>query len=1248
MLNISGVIFLVVILCAAPYTEANNKCSGITCGYGGTCVAGKDKYTCTECRKGYIGGDNKQCTLNLEVKKVDSKLKPVDQGFHIKKPRGGIFAESPSNLFKQIPSDLKKCTVKNCDMCEIKDQSACILCDDTTFLNGKLCVAKCPVSTYATNAPLSGRICAPCAKASLRDCKMQCTTHRWEDNKCIESCVVPSKFGTEYKTGTCQLGKLLAKSASCELKCADHAFKTGSGNLKYTCGGEGIMTPPTSKCQTSWGVYAEREGNQMGELYTSLLLDWAAKSCDETNGFKKLKNGVDGYAAVPEALENLKMPRADFTVSCRQDTNFRRFPKFTLTSKKEYTLLDGTLVIKQPVFYFDNVARKVWQISVRGTGSFKSQDGTAHSCKLMGTYDTSKQAWTLTWLKDKKWSTPFKISFLEITDAAAVAQVSAANVTSLRMSGTCVASLPTQHSQRCVLNLLEKKWLFALNFDPKMSTLQEIVAKYSKFKVDELGLMASLEAHGMMTMYVTDTPQRVGKESFDEGVTVVMSTKFVQGTALMDFGSTLKVQYTAFTTRFTTGMFAKSPAKPALTFRSSSAHQFVKKWKIANFGFIADLEADKFVLKAIGHFRVLFSPNYVALDIGATISKDSIPKKVVASTDRWRSFYGHIGLDLVDVVATCDLTDPTLPVISMVAKLPLGDARVEVKGVANSVLPNKIVLKGAIAKLTLKQLRGYMGDVFNNTQDVVSDASDTIEFTDNKVTLSPLSGHVLLDGQKVYVHRGLRVITKTQLAGSPTSAVISYMSKKPENIGMYVLFPNPTPVALNEIIVNTGLKLRDAVASKFALNLKDSAYRDLIDGLQIKDLKTLSPIPEILTLTPWNIAQNTSMVKFDVEWLGKELTYHLPAPFSMQHGSTFVVDLLSMLKFGCRTSNDCSGSAVCSHAVVGGDYHPLYSTWQCVAKCKQGIEYNLKDAGCFTASQPGETCWGDIACTTEYCPAGTCVERKNIDDPCRPTAPEECDSKYCCTLCGTTCQEYPLKSGFNCTKNDDCKSGWCRETPGLKSCSDLLKKGDACEKNSNCQSNYCSEPQKNKCAVQSKEGGPCFFADECVSGFSCCFECGFTCQVYPRKNGVNCVEDKDCTSKFCHSDTCVSEIPDGGKCSSDKLCSSGYCSEVQGNICVRKGDDGAKCGLDDDCKSAYCAADQGKVCFTPIANGKSCAGDSQCESGFCNNFEKGAVVEDKSKWKCAAKLAAKTECDDDRMCKSGKCDVCSWWVCSCS
>ena len=38
---------------------------------------------------------------------LDPKLKPVDQGFHIKKPRGGVFAQSPDNLFKQIPSDLK-------------------------------------------------------------------------------------------------------------------------------------------------------------------------------------------------------------------------------------------------------------------------------------------------------------------------------------------------------------------------------------------------------------------------------------------------------------------------------------------------------------------------------------------------------------------------------------------------------------------------------------------------------------------------------------------------------------------------------------------------------------------------------------------------------------------------------------------------------------------------------------------------------------------------------------------------------------------------------------------------------------------------------------------------------------------------------------------------------------------------------------------------------------------------------------
>jgi len=361
-----------------------------------------------------------------------------------------------------------------------------------------------------------------------------------------------------------------------------------------------------------------------------------------------------------------------------------------------------------------------------------------------------------------------------------------------------------------------------------------------------------------------------------------------------------------------------------------------------------------------------------------------------------------------------------------------------------------------------------------------------------------------------------------------------------------------------------------------------------------------------------------------------------------------------------------TGKDVCSHLFIEGNYDPrglvngiltgeklggildMYSTWQCVPECRKGVEYNLKDAGCFKAIQPGEKCWGDVACTTSYCPKGTCVVRKNNGDECNPAVPEACDSKYCCTLCGNTCEDYPLKSGFNCTKNADCKSGWCRENPGVKSCSPLLKKGQSCEVDSNCQSQYCSKPQKNKCTVQSKLGGSCFFADECVSGLSCCFECGFTCQAYPRKDGLACSDSKDCISKFCHSKTCVSEIPDGGKCTSDKLCSSGYCSKVQGNTCVRKGADNAKCGLDDDCKSNHCAVNQGKICFTLIANGNKCTSDVQCESGYCNNFDsKGAEIKDTSQWKCAKKLDSKVKCAHDRMCKSGKCDVCSWWVCSC-
>lgn len=1251
MSRIFNMILIAVFFCAAPCADAN-KCSGVTCGYGGQCVtgkdkSGKDKYTCIKCRYGYQGGDNKQCTVNLAPRKVNPKLKPLDQGLRIKKPRGGDFLKK---IYKQVPSDLKKCVAKSCDMCEKKDQKACVLCDDKTFLSEKQCVAKCPAKTYATNKPKSGRICAPCSSADERYCSVVCDGYRWEKTECIEGCKLPARFGKDYLAGTCQPGKLLAKGGSCELKCASHAFKAGSAAIQYKCSAAGSMLTPSSRCETSWTVYSKREGNDLGLLYTSLVLDWTSMTCDSANGFKKLKKGVDSYGHVGKALAGLNMPRGDFTPSCRKGTNFRQFPKFTLTSKKDYTLLDGALAIKQPVFYFDNVGpRKKWQITMRGTGSFKIQDGTTITSTVVGTYRPKAQIWTITWLATKKWSTPFKVSWLEINEAAAVAQVSAANVTSLGMSGNCVASLEKKEfSQRCTMDLLAKKWLLKLNFNAEMSAMQHIVAKFSKFGVADLGLMTSLDAHGVITMYVADTPQSVGYDQIAEGVTVIARTKFVQEDPLMKLAAGLRIRHTSFTTRFTVGHFAKTPAKPTLTFKSFSNHTIVKYWAVSNFGFSVDLQAAKFVFQITGKLMAAFGPGTLVMKLTGSVTKDAVPTKLMAVADRWRDCYGHVGLDLVDVKTTCDVTQIHLPVFSMVAKLPIGDAVVPMSGTVVAAMRSKIYLTGTIAKLSIKQMRAFMSRVLKTK--AISDASDAIVFPDNQVTVSSRSGHVIIDGKETYVYRGLYIKTKSQLGGLPTNAAISYNSKNAKRAAMYVSFPNP--VALNALILKEGAtKMRDAVADLFALNLKDSAHKDLISGLQILDFKNLVPIAEEVALAPWSIAHNTSMVSLEVEWQGRELLYNLPALFTTQQSSKLITELLSMLKFGCRTNNDCTGKAVCSHAVIEGDFHPLYSTWQCVATCRKGIEFNHKDAGCFQAVHEGDKCWGDAVCTTGYCPKGKCVVRKNNGDQCNPDVPEACDSKYCCTMCGTTCEEYPLKSGFNCTKDADCKSGWCREKqePSIKSCSQLLKKGDKCEVNSNCKSKYCSKPQKNKCTTQSQEGGKCFFADECVSGLSCCFECAFTCQKYPRKNGLGCLANADCTSKFCHAGKCVSEIPDGGKCTSDKLCGSGYCSKVQGNTCVRKAADGGKCGLDDDCKSDYCAKDQGKVCFTLIANGNKCASDVQCESGFCNNLDaKGKEVKDKATWKCAAKLESKKECKSDRMCKSGKCSVCSWWVCSCS
>jgi len=316
----------------------------------------------------------------------------------------------------------------------------------------------------------------------------------------------------------------------------------------------------------------------------------------------------------------------------------------------------------------------------------------------------------------------------EITEAAAVAQVSAANVTSVGMTGTCVASLPKKFSVRCTMDLLAKNWLLQLFFHPetsyfhgKVSTLQHIVAKWSKFAIADLSPMGYLDEHGVITMYLTDTPQYVGHDQIEEGVTVMAKTKFVQEEPLMSLAAGLHIEHTSFTTRFTVGHFAKSPAKPTLTFNSLSNHTVVKHWDVSKFGFVVDLQAATFALKMTGQLIAEFGKGkQLAMDITGTISKNAVPTKVVAVANRWRNFYGHVGLDLVNVVTTCDVKNIHKPVLSMTAKLPLGGAVVSMSGTIVAAKTGKIYLTGSVAKLSVKQLRAWMGGV-SNAKNVISD-----------------------------------------------------------------------------------------------------------------------------------------------------------------------------------------------------------------------------------------------------------------------------------------------------------------------------------------------------------------------------------------------------------------------------------------------------------------------------------------------------------------------------------------------
>jgi hypothetical protein len=128
---------------------------------------------------------------------------------------------------------------------------------------------------------------------------------------------------------------------------------------------------------------------------------------------------------------------------------------------------------------------------------------------------------------------------------------------------------------------------------------------------------------------------------------------------------------------------------------------------------------------------------------------------------------------------------------------------------------------------------------------------------------------------------------------------------------------------------------------------------------------------------------------------------------------------------------------------------------------------------------------------------------------------------------------------------NECASDWCSSEEGVVDaqavCLALVEDGDMCDESKHCLSGYCSTLQSNTCVTQQPEGGACYFTDECISGasLSCCWECGFTCEVYPRAVDQPCFSNSDCNSNFCLDYVCTVLVANGQSCTSNSVCSSG-------------------------------------------------------------------------------------------------------------
>ena len=308
---------------------------------------------------------------------------------------------------------------------------------------------------------------------------------------------------------------------------------------------------------------------------------------------------------------------------------------------------------------------------------------------------------------------------------------------------------------------------------------------------------------------------------------------------------------------------------------------------------------------------------------------------------------------------------------------------------------------------------------------------------------------------------------------------------------------------------------------------------------------------------------------------------------------------------GCNLggfTSKCAGGFNCADALSCG------TSCEGSGQCQSG--YYCDDSLCLKKKPDGSPCLQDLECTNAFCNNGFCCSG---GDCCANAT--DCDDGNACTT--DTClptfvcihQSNTLEckggtcDGLTYTQPRFCAGGQCPTNDVTEGCDG----GNPCEIYS-CTGEGCGSspmPIGNTCAPPVCIGNKLTTASSCDGEGSCALggtkgNCpgGFVCAADGVSCKSSCQVPGDCQSGlWCNAGYCQPKQVDGGNCTDNDECSSGWCSN--GFCC---GDGGLCCSKDLDCDdNNVCTSDTCSQtthkCVKLFANGV------ECEAGSCSGLE---------------------------------------------